>query len=163
MRPTSRAALFAIAMLPIGAICSAGDLVIGHVSLRLGMPKAGTLAALGKEFDVKQVSVTEGKYLLWTREPETKTAYSAGTVSFRNGKLYRASKTWATAGVKNMNEAAGGLFAALSGAGCHDGKACKVKTEALRTPANIPNGQDPANECPGPAACNGAGACGPEP
>lgn len=129
------------ALLVSGSVC-AGDLVIGHVSVRLGMSQTEALSALAKEFDVKQVSVTEGKYLLWTREAETKTAYSAGTVSFRNGKLYRASKTWATAGVKNKNDAAGGLFAALSAAGCQSGKTCKVKAETLRTPAGSPNGED---------------------
>jgi hypothetical protein len=120
----------------------AADLVIGPVPVRLGMPEAEALAVLGKAFDVKQVSVSEGKYLLWTREPETKTPYSAGSVSFRDGKLYRASKTWATAGVKNVNDAAAGLFAALSSLGCQKGRPCQVQAETRHTPANLPNAED---------------------
>ena len=141
MRPVREAIGLLVGLL-FCAGASAADLVIGDVAVRLGMPQADVLSALGKEFDVKQVSVAEGKYLLWTKEPETKLPYSAGEVSFRNGKLYRASKTWAAAGVKNMNDAAQGLFAALSAAGCLKSSPCKVKTESLRTPANLPNGQD---------------------
>ena len=103
MRSIREALGFSLGILLCGALY-AGDFVIGHVSVRLGMAQTEALAALGKEFDVKQVSVTEGKYLLWAKEAETKATYSAGTVSFRNGKLYRASRTWATAGVKNMLE-----------------------------------------------------------
>jgi len=141
MRSIREALGFSLGILLCGALY-AGDFVIGHVSVRLGMAQTEALAALGKEFDVKQVSVTEGKYLLWAKEAETKATYSAGTVSFRNGKLYRASRTWATAGVKNMNEAPGGLFAALSAAGCRTGKTCRVKAETLQTPAGGANGED---------------------
>jgi hypothetical protein len=141
MRSVREAVGFLLGVLLCGAL-PAGDLILGHVPVRLGMPQTEALAALGKEFDVKQVSVAEGQYLLWTREPETKMRYSAGAVSFRNGKLYRASRTWATAGVKNKNEAAEGLFAALSGAGCQREKACNIRVESLRVPANVPNGED---------------------
>ena len=111
---------------------SAGDLVIGHVSLHLGMPQSEALPALSKEFDAKQVSVTEGKYLLWTREPETGLRYSAGTVSFKDGKLYRASKSWGGEGVKgkDTNE---GLFSALAQIAGKAGRTCRIKAETLGT------------------------------
>lgn len=141
MRSVREAVGFLLGVLLCGVL-SAGDLVLGHVTVRLGMAQTEALAALGKEFDVKQVSVAEGKYLLWTREPETKTSYSAGAVSFRNGKLYRASRTWATAGIKNLNESATGLFGALFDAGCQGGRSCTVKAETLKTPASAPNGED---------------------
>jgi len=141
MRPVRSAAGLVLGVLFTTGVF-ATDLVIGHVPVRLGMPQAEALAALGKEFEVKQVSVAEGKYMLWTRESETRTPYSAGEVSFRNGKLYRASKTWAIDGIKNMNDAAKGLFAALSGVGCQKATPCKVWTESHRTPASLPNGQD---------------------
>ena len=125
--------VLALAVLVSGT-ASAGDLVIGHVSLYLGMPQGEALAALSKEFDAKQVSVTEGKYLLWTREPETGLHYSAGTVSFKYGKLYRASKFWGGEGVKgkDTNE---GLFGALAEMVGKDGRACRIKAETLRPPA----------------------------
>jgi hypothetical protein len=117
-----------------GGTVWAGDLVIGHISLRLGMPQAEALAALGKEFDAKQVSVTEGKFLLWTRGPETHAQYSAGTVSFRDGKLYRASKAWGVAGIKGR-ETIEGLFGVLSEIAGKERKSCSIKTETLRVPA----------------------------
>jgi hypothetical protein len=142
MRSVREAVGFFLGVFLCGAVSAGGDLVIGHVPVRLGMSQTEALAALGKEFDVNQVSIAEGKYLLWTREPETKTSYSAGAVSFRNGKLYRASRTWATAGIKNLNESATGLFGALSNVGCQGGTSCTVKAETLKTPANARNGED---------------------
>ena len=118
----------------VSDMATARDLVIGHVSLRLGMPQAEVLAALGKEFDAKQVSVTEGEFLLWTREPETHAQYSAGTVSFRDGKLYRASKAWGVAGIKGK-ETTEGLFRVLSEIAGKERKSCSIKTETLRVPA----------------------------
>jgi len=111
----------------------AAELVIGHVSLHLGMPQAEVLAALGKEFDPKQVSDTEGKFLLWTREPETRAMYSAGTVSFRDGKLYRASKAWGTGGIKGK-DVAEGLFGVISALAGKEGRTCTIKAETLRVP-----------------------------
>ena len=128
-----RFTLLVLGILTAG-IASAGDLVIGHMNLHLGMPQSETLAALGKEFDAKQVSVTEGTFLLWTREPETRAQYSAGTVSFRDGKLYRASKAWGVAGIKSK-ETTEGLFGVLSEIAGKEGRLCRIKAETLRVPA----------------------------
>ena len=76
----------------ITGIASAGDLVIGHVSLHLGMPQTEVLTALSKEFDAKQVSVAEGKYVLWTRNlrptfailPETCPSRTASCTALRS-------------------------------------------------------------------------------
>ena len=112
----------------------AGDLVIGHVSLHLGMPQGAVLAALSKEFHPRQVSVEEGKYLLWTREPSTQLGYSAGTVSFREGKLYGASKFWGGSGVKGKDTAEG-LFGVLAEIAGKAGKTCRITAETLRSGA----------------------------
>jgi hypothetical protein len=79
------------------------------------------------------VSVLEGKFLLWTREPETGTHYSAGTVSFRDGKLYRASKAWGAGGIKGKDTAEG-LFSVLAEIAGKSGKTCKIKVETLKAP-----------------------------
>jgi hypothetical protein len=140
MKLLRRQMLFAVCIF-IGGSVSGRDLVIGHVGLHLGMPQTEALAALGKEFDAKQVSVAEGKFLLWTREPETHVQYSAGTVSFRDGKLYRASKAWGVAGIKGK-ETTEGLFGVLSEIAGKDGKPCLIKTETLRVPARYREGVD---------------------
>jgi hypothetical protein len=126
-------ALVALGTLTSGLV-TAGDLVIGHVAVRLGMDQQQALAALRKEFDVRQVSVSEGKFLLWTREPETQASYSAGSVSFRAGKLYRASKIWGEGGVKNRDPL-DGFFRVLAESAGKAGKACTITAETLRGPA----------------------------
>jgi hypothetical protein len=135
-----RSTVLALAVLFTGT-ASAGDLVIGHVSLHLGMPQREVLVALSKEFDPKQVSVAEGKYLLWTKEPSTGLVYSAGTVSFKEGKLYRASKFWGGEGVKGMvRDTDNGLFGVLAEIAGKDGRTCRIKAETLRLPVRTHGG-----------------------
>jgi hypothetical protein len=115
----------------IGA-AQAGELVIGHVDLHLGMPQKEALPALSREFDTRLVNVAEGTYLLWTRDP-LGVPRSAGRVSFKGGKLYRASKSWSETSL-NHKATADGLFAVLAEIAGREGRICRVKAETLRAP-----------------------------
>lgn len=109
------------------------DLTIGHVRLALGMPQKQALDELSKEFDPKQVSVVEGKYLLWSRHLGYLS--SAGSVSFRDGKLYRASKTWGEdprpMGARDVTDGLVGVLSEIAGKGWRVGR---VRAEILRAP-----------------------------
>jgi hypothetical protein len=104
--------------------------------LRLGMSQHAALAALSKEFDPKQVSISEGHYILWTG-PDTPLRQSAGSVWFKDGKLYRASKTWGeTPTTRDGTNATDGLFAVLAGMAGRTGRLGNVKAETLRAPGS---------------------------
>jgi hypothetical protein len=114
----------------IGA-AQAGELVVGHVRLHLGMPQEEALPVLSREFDARLVSESEGTYLLRTRDPFSHAP--AGRVSFKAGKLYRASKTWSETSV-NHKATADGLFAVLAEIAGKEGRTCRVKAETLQAP-----------------------------
>ena len=110
----------------ITSAAAASDLTIGHVRLTLGMPKDAVLAALSQEFVPKQVSVTEDKYVLWT-----KAYHSAGSVSFANGKLRLASKTWSDDDAPEESKMAD-LFAVLAEVTGGQGQSGNIKARTLR-------------------------------
>ena len=114
-------------------VSEASDLVIGQVHLRLGMSQGPTLAALSKDFQPKQVSVFEGKFLLWTRGGTSGVSHSAGSVSFKDGKLYRASKKWGGEVVSDTDDI-DGLFSVLAEIAGTGGRVGRVHAETLRTP-----------------------------
>ena len=113
------------------ATASAGELIVGHVHLTLGMSKDVALAALQKEFEPKQVSVSEGKYLLWTKYRAGEGPRSAGSVSFANGKLYRATKNWSDELASDETKMAA-LFSALSEVTGSAGRSGRVRARTLR-------------------------------
>ncbi|MEP6994250.1 MAG: hypothetical protein ABI968_06975 [Acidobacteriota bacterium] len=137
---TSIAWIFAAIGGMAGGNVLAGDLVIGHVAVHLGMPEKEALAALSKEFAPEQVSVSEGKYNLRAREHGTYDPSFAGSVSFRDGKLYRASKFWGGGGLKDKSSEEG-LYGVLADLAGKDGRTCRIKAETLRSGAKV-NGQD---------------------
>jgi hypothetical protein len=112
-----------------------GELVIGHIHLRLGMKAEDVLPQLTKEFVPRQVSEREGKYLLWTKD-SSGLPHSAGSVSFSNGRLYRATKTWADEPADSPATARE-LFSALEAFAGKEGKAAKVKAGTFRA---VPRG-----------------------
>ncbi len=125
--------VIALAGALVGSVDGA-ELTIGKTPLQLGMPQAQVLAALSTEFDPKQVSVAEGKYILWGRSTIA-SASSAGSVSFKDGKLYRASKAWGQTPTRlGAMNALDGLFAALSEIAGAAGRVGRVKTQTIRTP-----------------------------
>jgi hypothetical protein len=112
------------------------DLVIGQVALHLGMPQDEALAALSKDFEPKLVSQTEGRYVLWFRGPNP-LGKSGGSVWFKDGKLYRASKDWGeTPTSRDGVNAVDGLFAALADIAGSGGRIGRVKAETLRAPGS---------------------------
>ena len=130
----SRILIFALLGYAVVSAARGADLMIGGVALRLGMPQAQVLAALGKDFDPKQVSLTEGKYILWRRGA---TASSAGSVSFKDGKLYRASKTWGkTPTLIGSTNATDGLYAVFADVVGSAGRAGRIKAQTHRAPGS---------------------------
>jgi hypothetical protein len=128
--------VIAIGALLVSPGVQAADLVIGGVPLHLGMPQDQVLAALSKEFDAKQVSVAEGKYILWFRPPNP-LGRSAGSVSFKDGKLYRASKEWGeTPTPVGGRTDTDGLFAVLAEIAGRGGRIGRVRAETLRAPGS---------------------------
>ena len=112
------------------------DLVIGRVALHLGMPQDQALAALSKDFEPKLVSTAEGRYVLWLHSPNP-FGTSGGSVWFKDGKLYRASKNWGEKPTSlDGRNAVDGLFAALADIGGSGGRIGRVKAETLRAPGS---------------------------
>ncbi len=123
-----------LALFPILLFASqvqASDLVIGNVHLQLGMSKDAALSSLANEFEPKQVSAREGKYILWTKYRAGEISRSAGSVSFANGKLYRATKNWSDdlAGDETKMSS---LFAVLAEVAGKSGRPSRVKAQTLR-------------------------------
>ena len=76
--------------------------------------------------------MAEGKYILWFRSPNP-LGRSAGSVSFKDGKLYRASKQWGeTPTPVGGRTDTDGLFAVLAEVAGSGGRVGRVKAETLR-------------------------------
>jgi hypothetical protein len=97
------------------------------------MPQEQALSALSREFDAKLVNVQEGRYILWTQDSISRVPRSAGRVSFKAGKLYRASKSWSETSFSHK-ATADGLFAVLAEIAGKEARTCRVKAETLRAP-----------------------------
>ena len=123
--------LVVFAVLQVASQVHGSDLVVGNVRLQLGMPKDAALSALAKEFEPKEVSVREGKYLLWTKSRVGEISRSAGSVSFANGKLYRATKNWSDE-VASDETKMSSLFAVLAQLAGTSGRPSRVKAQTLR-------------------------------
>jgi len=113
------------------APAQSGELVIGHVHLTLGMAKETVLVELNKEFEPKQVSAKEGKYLLWTKVAANELPRSAGSVSFEQGRLYRASKNWSDELASDETKMPS-LFESLSQVAGSGGRSGRVRARTLR-------------------------------
>jgi hypothetical protein len=100
------------------------------------MPQDQVLAALSKDFEPKLVSSSEGRYVLWGHSPNA-LSRSGGSVWFKGGKLYRASKNWGeTPTFQGQRNAVDGLFAALAEVAGNGGRIGRVKAETLRAPGS---------------------------
>lgn len=106
---------------------AAGSLKVGSAALTLGMPEKPALAALERSYRVERARGAGDNWTVAERNGET-----IAVVSFSNGKLDRAAKTWYASNGRQAAALADRLYALASDFAAEGRTECALSAKPYR-------------------------------